>query len=619
MTTAIELLAPAKDLECGIAAINHGADAVYVGAPAFSARVSAANTIEDIEQLCRHAHLYHAHVHVALNTILTDSELEQARKIVYKLYEAGADALIIQDMGLLQIDLPPIALHASTQTDNRTLDKVLFWEKMGLQRAILARELSLEQIRNIRKHTDIELEAFVHGALCVSYSGQCYMSQACTGRSANRGNCAQFCRLPYTLTDADGKVIRENSHLLSLKDMNRSNSLEEMIHAGITSLKIEGRLKGIDYVKNITAFYRKKLDAIFEKEAKYGPASAGKVELTFTPDPQKTFNRGATEYFLHGRENVMVEPDTPKSIGEPIGKILNINGNKIRIATKQTLHNGDGLSYVDENHELAGFRINTADGGLVTTLEPVRGLKEGDRVYRNLDIVFDKQLRGQSAVRRIPVSIHLSETDEGFLLRVTDEEGVSAELAVSAAKEEARQAEAANENLRRNLAKLGGTPFVAREVTLDLTRAYFLAASVVNQWRREVVERLVEARLASHRRPAGRLPQQRCEATMPLPVAGTADYRANIMNRQAEAFYQQHGASETAPAYEAIPTPNADLMTCKHCIRFTLGFCTRNGKALPYPEPLFLTNSIHRFQLEFDCKNCEMKVKKAPSLTKTQS
>ena len=619
MTTAIELLAPAKDLECGIAAINHGADAVYVGAPAFSARVSASNTIEDIEQLCRHAHLYHAHVHVALNTILTDSELEQARKIVYKLYEAGADALIIQDMGLLQIDLPPIALHASTQTDNRTLEKVLFWEKMGLQRAILARELSLEQIHNIRKHTNIELEAFVHGALCVSYSGQCYMSQACTGRSANRGNCAQFCRLPYTLTDADGTVIRENSHLLSLKDMNRADSMEEMIHAGITSLKIEGRLKGIDYVKNITAFYRKKLDAIFEKEAKYGPASAGKVELTFTPSPGKTFNRGATEYFLHGRENVMVEPDTPKSIGEPIGKILNINGNKIRIATSQTLHNGDGLSYVDESHELAGFRINTADGGLVTTLEPVRGLKEGDSVYRNLDIVFDKQLRGESAVRRIPVGIHLSETDEGFLLRITDEEGVSAELAVSAAKEEARQAEAANENLRRNLAKLGGTPFIAREVTLDLTRAYFLAASAVNQWRREVVERLVEARMASHRRPAGRLPQQRCEATMPLPVAGNADYRANIMNRQAEAFYQQHGASETAPAYEAVPTPNADLMTCKHCIRFTLGFCSRNGKALPYPEPLFLTNSVHRFQLEFDCRNCEMKVKKAPSLTKTQS
>ena len=619
MRTAIELLAPAKDLECGIAAINHGADAVYVGAPAFSARVSAANTLEDIEQLCRHAHLYHAHVHVALNTILTDSELEQARKIVYKLYEAGADALIIQDMGLLQIDLPPIALHASTQTDNRTLEKVLFWEKMGLQRAILARELSLEQIHNIRKHTNIELEAFVHGALCVSYSGQCYMSQACTGRSANRGNCAQFCRLPYTLTDADGKVIRENSHLLSLKDMNRADSLEELLRAGITSLKIEGRLKGIDYVKNITAFYRQKLDAIFEKDAKYGPASAGKVELTFTPDPQKTFNRGATEYFLHGRENVMVEPDTPKSIGEPIGKILNINGNKIRIATKQTLHNGDGLSYVDENHELAGFRINTADGGLVTTLEPVRGLKEGDSVYRNLDIVFDKQLRGESAVRRIPVDIHLSETDEGFLLRVTDEEGVSAELAVSATKEEARQAEVANENLRRNLAKLGGTPFVAREVTLDLTRAYFLAASAVNQWRREVVERLVEARLASHRRPAGRLPQQRCEATMPLPVAGSADYRANIMNRLAEAFYQQHGASETAPAYEVAPVANADLMTCKHCIRFTLGYCTRNGKTLPYPEPFFLTNSIHRFQLEFDCKNCEMKVKKATSLSKTQS
>ena len=579
--------------------------------------MSAANTIEDIERLCRHAHLYHAHVHVALNTILTDSELEQARKMVYKLYEAGADALIIQDTALLQIDLPPIALHASTQTDNRTAEKVLFWEKMGLQRAILARELSLEQIRDIRQKTTIELEAFVHGALCVSYSGQCYMSQACTGRSANRGNCAQFCRLPYTLTDADGKVIRENSHLLSLKDMNRADSLEELIHAGITSLKIEGRLKGIDYVKNITAFYRQKLDAIFEKDAKYGPASAGHVTTTFTPDPQKTFNRGGTEYFLHGREDIMVEPDTPKSIGEPIGKILRISGNKIWTDSSCDLHNGDGVSYLATGNELRGFRINSVSGDCLTTLEAVRDLTVGMPLYRNLDTAFDKLLQGESATRRMAVDITLSETPDGFLLTLTDEEGIRAELAVSAAKEEARQAETANENLRRNLAKLGGTPFVAREVTLDLTRAYFLAASVVNQWRREVVERLVEARLASHRRPAGRLPQQRCEATMPLPVAGNADYRANIMNQEAEAFYQQHGASETAPAYEVAPTPNADLMTCKHCIRFTLGFCTRNGKALPYPEPLFLTNSIHRFQLQFDCKNCEMKVKKAPALSKT--
>ncbi len=616
MRTAIELLAPAKDLECGIAAIHHGADAVYVGAPAFSARVTAGNSLHDIEQLCRHAHLYHAHVHVALNTILTDSELEQARKIVYQLYEAGADALIIQDTALLQIDLPPIALHASTQTDNRTAEKVLFWEKMGLQRAILARELSLEQIRDIRQKTTIELEAFVHGALCVSYSGQCYMSQACTGRSANRGNCAQFCRLPYTLTDADGKVIRENSHLLSLKDMNRADSLEELLHAGITSLKIEGRLKGIDYVKNITAFYRQKLDAIFEKDAKYVPASAGHVTTTFTPDPQKTFNRGGTEYFLHGRENIMVEPDTPKSIGEPIGKILKISENKIWTDSRCDLHNGDGVSYLAAGNELRGFRINSVSGDCLTTLEAVRDLTVGMPLYRNLDTAFDKLLQGESATRRMAVDITLSETPDGFLLTLTDEEGIRAELAVSAAKEAAQQGEAASDNLKRNLSKLGGTPFSARQVVLHLSQPYFLPASAVNGWRREAVELLVQKRLAAHVRPAGRTPQPESEVAIPLPADGSADYRANIMNHTAEAFYRQHGAAHTAPAFELAAVADADLMTCKHCIRFTLGYCSRNGKALPYPEPLYLSTANHRFLLEFDCARCEMKVKAAPSLSK---
>ncbi|MCQ2280955.1 MAG: U32 family peptidase [Bacteroidales bacterium] len=550
MATKIELLSPAKDLECGIAAINHGADAVYVGAPAFSARVTAGNSLEDIEKLCRHAHLYHAHVHVALNTILTDSELETARKLIYHLYDAGADALIIQDTGLLQLDLPPIAIHASTQTDNRSADKVKFWENIGLQRVILARELSLEQIRNIRRQTHIELETFVHGALCVSYSGQCYMSQACVERSANRGNCAQFCRLPYSLTDADGTVIRNNSHLLSLKDMDRSHSLLQLMEAGITSLKIEGRLKSIDYVKNITAFYRKKMDAIFAHDNRFSAASTGNITTTFVPAPEKTFNRGRTEYFLHQRDNVMVEPDTPKSIGEPIGKVTRVQGNTIHLHTSATLHNGDGLGFVNAQNELQGFRINRADGATVTTLEAINGLSAGMPVYRNFDIEFDKQLRGNSATRRIPVDIKLSEQPNGVLLTLTDTEGVSIHKAFNVEKQLSHKGEVAYDMLRENLTKMGGTVFNARTVQIDLNHPYFFPNSVVNEWRRASCNTLIEKRIATHKRPDGRKEPTNGEATFPLHTNGKADYRANIMNQTAADFYRRHGANEVEPAFE---------------------------------------------------------------------
>lgn len=608
MATKIELLSPAKDLECGIAAINHGADAVYVGAPAFSARVSAGNSLEDIEKLCRHAHLYHAHVHVALNTILTDSELETARKLIYHLYDAGADALIIQDTGLLQLDLPPIAIHASTQTDNRTADKVKFWENIGLQRVILARELSLEQIRDIRRQTSIELETFVHGALCVSYSGQCYMSQACVERSANRGNCAQFCRLPYSLTDADGTLIRHHSHLLSLKDMDRSNSLLQLMEAGITSLKIEGRLKSIDYVKNVTAFYRKKLDEIFTKDNRFCPASTGTVSTTFTPDPAKTFNRGRTEYFLHQRENVMVAPDTPKSIGESIGKVIRIQGNTIQLNTSVTLHNGDGLGFVNAQNELQGFRINRADGTTVTTLEAINGLSAGMPVYRNFDIEFDKQLRGNSATRRIPVAIRLTDLPDGIEVTLMDCEGVTVKQAYNVKKEISHKGEAANEMLQQNLVKMGGTMFCAKRVGIHTEHPYFFPTSVVNEWRRNAINALMEERLATHQRPEGRMKQTSDNATFPLPTTGKADYRANIMNETAADFYRRHGATEIAPAFEKAPTGEAALMTCKHCIRYTLGYCSKSGKKMPYKEPLFLQSGDFKFQLHFNCANCEMTI-----------
>lgn len=605
-TRKVELLAPAKDLACGCAAIDHGADAVYVGAPRFGARATVGNSLQDIEKLCRHAHLYNAQVHVALNTILTDHELEEAGNIIRQLYEAGADALIIQDTGILQLDLPPIALHASTQTDNRTADKVKFWESIGFRRVILARELSLQQIREIRRQTSVELEAFVHGALCVSYSGQCYMSYACTQRSANRGECAQFCRLPYTLTDADGNLIRQQSHLLSLKDMNRSASIREMLDAGITSFKIEGRLKGIDYVKNITAFYRQTLDRILESDSALQRSSAGKTLLFFTPNIEKTFNRGGTDYFLHERTDVMVKPDTPKSIGEPLGKVLKINGKNLIINTEKEIHNGDGLGFVNSEGELCGVRVNKAEGTLLSTLEPIGNLKVGTMMYRNLDIEFSKMLSGKSAERKLLVDIRLSETESGFALALTDEEGVGISLPIHYQKEISQKGAAANEMLKQSLSKLGGTPFVARSIEIATQGFYFVPNSVANEWRREAVELLIQKRLEAHQRPTrSRIEQNGAK----FPTQGDSmDYRGNIMNAMAREFYALHGVARATDAMEAGGPTDGVLMTCKHCIRHTLGYCSRQGKSLPYPDPLFISTGQHRFRLEFDCKKCEMTV-----------
>ena len=608
MVQKIELLAPAKDYECGVAAISHGADAVYVGAPKFGARAAAGNSLADIERLCRYAHLYHAYVHVALNTILTDEELEEARKLIFRLYEAGADALIIQDVGILQLDIPPIALHASTQTDNRTPEKVLFWEKVGLQRAILARELSLEQIREIRRRTSIELEAFVHGALCVSYSGQCYMSHACTTRSANRGECAQFCRLPYTLTDANGEIIRANSHLLSLKDMDRSDYLAEMLDAGITSFKIEGRLKGIDYVKNVTAYYRQRIDNLLEKDPRYEKTSSGKVTLSFVPDPQKTFNRGKTDYFLHGRENVMVNPDTPKSIGEPLGTLVAVNGRNLLVDTQKELHNGDGLGFVGADGELCGFRINRAEGKRLTTLDPVAGLTVGMPLYRNSDAAFDRLLAGDSAVRRIGVSILFSETPVGFALTLTDEDGVTVTQEFGSKKEQSQKGEAATANLKTALSKLGGTPFYPLDVEVRTEEPYFFPSSVVNEWRRAVVELLTVARAESHRRPFGRaiVPN---DCPFPSPDGDRLTYRGNVMNAKAREFYLLHGIKTIEPAFEKSAVEHAVLMTCRHCIRYTLGLCRKQQSASArHPEPWTLQTGNFRFVLEFDCARCEMEV-----------
>lgn len=608
----IELLSPAKDLECGIAAINHGADAVYIGAPLFGARSAAGNSVADIEKLCNYAHLFHAKVHVALNTILTDNELEQARKIIFQLYNAGIDALIIQDTGILQIDIPPIALHASTQMDNRTPEKVLFWQNIGFERVILARELSLSQIAEIRQHTSVELEAFVHGALCVSYSGQCYMSQLLTGRSANRGACAQLCRLPYDLKDATGKILKNQSHLLSLKDMNRADYLPELIQVGISSFKIEGRLKNTDYVKNITAFYRQKIDRFLSENPQYMAVSDGKTSFSFTPNPQKTFYRGETDYFLHQRENVMVHPDTPKSVGEPVGKVQTIQGNTLTLQTSISLHNGDGLCFLNTENELVGFRINKVENQTITTLEPIHDLTVGTDIYRNYDIDFDKKLQGNSSNRKVAVNVRFSETAAGFVLSLNDGK-IQIDYPIDNKKEISQKGAIATENLRNNLAKLGNTPFTVNQITIDLTNHYFFPVSQINEWRRQAVEKLMAARIETARPRSGKI-LARTHIPFPDIPDYTSTYRTNILNESAKEFYKSHGIEETAPAFEAEEAQNATLMTCKHCIKYTLGFCTKMAHNEPHPfvEPLFLQTRNTLFQLDFDCKNCEMKIRRKP-------
>ena len=600
----IELLSPAKNLECGLAAINHGADAVYIGAPLFSARAAAGNSIEDIAALVRYAHRYRSKVLVALNTVLTDEQLPEVQKLIGQLYEAGADALIVQDMGILQLDLPPIDLHASTQTDNRTVEKVKFLQDVGFSRVVLARELTLNQIRNIKKQTDVELECFVHGSLCVSYSGQCYISEAMTGRSANRGECAQYCRLPYQLTDANGEVLVKNKHLLSLKDLDLSDHLEELIDAGVTSFKIEGRLKDADYVKNITAYYRQKLDMILERRMDVKKASAGKTTFFFEPNPDKSFRRGATDYFLNGRQPNISQPETPKSIGEEIGQITYISGQFIEIKSEKEIHNGDGLSFFAKNGTLSGFRVNRVEGKKIFPAEmPV--IERNTVVYRNQDHEFDKILTGKTSERKIGVKMLFSETPTGFSIRLTDEEGIEVKVDFPAVKEPAKNAERANQTIESQLSKLGTTIYEADQVEISTSSAWFLQASQLNEWRRQVVDLLEETREKAYvtrtRKPAAKdivFPEKKLT------------YLGNVTNKQAGEFYKQFGVEKVMPGFEVKADLDVPLMFCKHCIKYSLGWCPKEGYKATFKEPLYITYKDQQFQLDFDCKKCEMMVMK---------
>ncbi|MDR2232784.1 MAG: U32 family peptidase [Tannerella sp.] len=630
----VELCAPAKDLTCGIEAVRHGADAVYIGAPMFGARAAAGNPVDDIRRLCDYAHLFNVRVYIAFNTILKDSELQEAEDLIHQLYEVGADALIIQDMGITQMNLPPVPLHASTQADNCTPEKIAFLHRAGFSQVVLARELSLFEIQTIARRTPIRLEAFVHGSLCVSYSGRCYLSAAVSGRSANRGECAQNCRLPYSLVDANGRTIVADKHLLSLNDLNLTDELESMMESGISSFKIEGRLKEMDYVKNITAWYRQKLDAVFARNPRFYRPSAGQSTYTFTPQPDKSFNRGFTSYFLHGRTPEITSYDTPKSIGEQMGVVKEVKGNSFTLAGLKQVHNGDGLAFFNVRGELEGFRVNRVEANRIFPLQmPV--LRPNTVIYRNFDKSFEDVLSKSSAERKLSVKMELSDSDTGIALTITDEIGLHAVATKPCAHEKAKSDQ--TENIRTQLSKLGNTPFRADEIVISLSEPWFIPSSLLGELRRDAVESLLQVRRASYRREEPKkitvaLPdigypvktdtdidyQMQKDADNVYPAQKNAnfaypakhlDYTANIANQKARAFYRLHGVESMEDAFEIIPQKAVPLMFTKHCIRYGMGWCPRYHKQKsPFEEPFFLIHNQTKLQLRFDCENCVMQV-----------
>lgn len=604
MFDELELLAPAKNLECGLAAISHGADAVYIGGPRFGAREAVGNSIGDIEKLASEAHLFGAKVYVALNTILYDNELEPACQIIKDVYEAGADALIIQDMGLLEMDLPPIALHASTQINNYLPEKIEFLEAVGFKRAVLARELTLDQISEIRRRTTIELEAFVHGSLCVSMSGQCYLSHAIGGRSANRGACAQPCRKRYSLIDAEGKMIMEDKHLLSLKDLDHSESIGDLAEAGISSFKIEGRLKDVDYIKNITAFYRKKIDALLEERLNYQAASHGKTYIGFNPDPQKSFNRGSTDYFLRGRSKEITSFDTPKSLGEETGKVIHLGRDFFQMESQLELSNNDGLVFILHSGESMGIKVNKVEKGMIFP-DKMNGIYLGARVYRNYDHKFREQLKMDSTYRKIKVELYLEVNTEGFSLRALDERGVEITIHFDHERQLARDIAKSKDSITRQLVKSGETVFEVTKVDTGGNEKYFFQSAVLNLMRREVLESL-----SYQRKQKSHIDFKREKNSVPFPTQELG-YEGNVSNHLARRFYKRHGVLIPGKAFELLEEHQGlSVMTTKHCLKYQLGYCLKydgiNIQTLS--EPLYLIDGNHKFLIQFDCKNCLMKL-----------
>ncbi|MDP4204881.1 MAG: U32 family peptidase [Bacteroidota bacterium] len=600
----MELLIPARNPESGIQAINHGADALYIGSPRFGARSAVGNPVSDIEMLTKYAHQYNSRVYITLNTILFDHELEDARKLIWELYEAGADALIIQDMGILEMDLPPIALHASTQTNNYDPHRISFLDQVGFKRIVLARELPLETISAISNTVKAELEVFVHGALCVSLSGQCYLSHALGGRSANRGECAQPCRKTYTLKDAQGEIILQDKHLLSLKDMNRAASIEELANAGVTSFKVEGRLKDIDYIKNITTFYRKQIDRFLEKGTDYCKASSGTVTSTFIPDPERTFSRGYTDYFLHQRSDVL-SMDTPKSKGKLLGEVIKTEKDFFILNTTEEVHNNDGLIFFTPSGEIRGLKVNRVIGNKIYPAT-MTAIPKGAQVWRNYDHQFQKQLEQDPGQRTITAHLDCNATTEKLELILTDEDQLVTRCEFSQEWQVPKNSDKMLATLKQQLCKSGNSIFTIHQVEINGTPG-FIPIGQINEMRRQLLEKATERRITVFK-PSAFLFEK---TAVPFPNKNI-DFSFNVSNRLAHLFYKRHGVEHIENAFEIQkPLGKTVVMTTKHCLKYSLGFCNKynniNIDKKPQ-EPFYLCDGDRRLLLEFNCNLCFMQI-----------
>ncbi|MEN9998718.1 MAG: hypothetical protein RI922_1708 [Bacteroidota bacterium] len=607
MRKKVEILAPAKNLLQGMLAINSGADAVYIGAPNYGARSNATNPIEDIAELVKYAHLFKAQVFVVINTILYDNELDDCQKLIHELYNIGVDALIVQDMAIFEMDLPPIVLHASTQANNRDPEQVKFLHEAGMERIVLARELNLDQIKEIHEATDVELEFFVSGALCVSFSGNCYMSIAGGERSANRGSCAQNCRLPYELIDGTGTTLISSSHLLSIKDLDLSDQLPNLIEAGITSFKIEGRLKDLVYVKNNVAYLRQKLDSFLENNEQYQKASSGRTIINFDPQMDRSFNRGYTDYFVNQRTKKIGSWESPKSQGQYIGKVTNFTEKGYFIENADQLNNGDGLYFINENGEADGLQINVVLNDLVIP-NTYKTIPVGTDIYRNSDAAFNRLVEREDAtIRKIGVQLSLNETTEGFELIVIDEDGHKSAASFAVEKEVSNKGEQVLEDIKKNLSKTGNTPFIVDKIELNLSNNWFLASSKVNEMRREALDNLITVRIDEY----VRLEKQIVKTDHPFPVQ-QLDFTYNVSNRLARQFYKRHGVIEIEKAFELQWDPGKSrVMTTKYCVKYELGKCPkfqRESMGEKVVEPLTLKHGENEYKLKFNCKPCEMEI-----------
>jgi putative protease len=601
----LELLAPAKDIATAEVAILAGADAVYIGGPQFGARSAAGNSWEDIEALIKFAHQYHVKIYLPINTIFYDEETAAVKEMIKKAYDIGVDAIIIQDMGIMEMDLPPIPIFASTQAHNYEPEQVEFFDKAGFQRVILARECSLEQIKEIKKRTKVDLEVFVHGAICVSFSGRCYLSQTLCQRSANRGKCIQACRLPYSLVDSSGKELVKDKFLLSLKDFNLSASLGELIEAGITSFKIEGRLKSEIYVGNVVAKYRQELDKIISaSNGKYKRPSSGITKLAFEPDLDRTFNRGYTTHFIYGRQKDCVSVDSQKSLGKFVGKVKEKGDGYFTLDRENDLKNADGLCWFDERNELVGTNINLVEDSKIYPNKWL-SLKPGMDIYRNLDIAFGKKVLN-GAERRVAADFVIKETEKGFSVGAKDEDGNAAEMEFSIEKKPAQKPELVEDSWKKQFSRLGDTVFCARDFSFEASKPYFVPMSILNDWRRSLISELSKTRAGNY--PKAFAKNKKTDHPYPYKEL---DYSFNVSNSLSRAFYQRHGAKVLEASFEQQKDVRGKkLMTTRHCLRYFLGACPKNlEEGRPqFKEPLFLTYNGKKFRLGFDCAKCVMEV-----------